>query len=337
VLREGVLKNVLIGGHIEMLWVLVTARHVAGKSLHVRIEPEALRRLSLELAGGSIAVPGWDDEHHFRGDDEAMLLYLLILDAINFCFWPPPGRDRWEISHERSTYSGYYALSVSLKKAIESGIPVTDAQFLASLTLDQMKEILSGRGVLQLIDRRLENLRELGRVLVEKYDGKASQLVAGARCSAVALARSLATNLTSFRDEAAYQGEKIFFYKRAQLLAADIYGAFAGKGWGDFGDMEKLTAFADYKLPQVLRHVGVLDYSARLAERIDGLIYLDPGSPEEVEIRANTIWAVEMIRQELERLGRKLRAFEIDWILWNLGQDDEFRRKPYHRTVTIFY
>jgi hypothetical protein len=325
------------GVNMEMLGVLETAKHVAEKSRHVRIEPEALRRLSRELARGSIPIPGWDDEHHFRGDDEATLAYLLVLDAINFCFWPPPGRDKWEISHEQSAYSGYYALSVSLKKALESGIPLTDARFLASLTLHQMKEILSGRGVLQLIEQRLENLRELGRVLLENYDGKASQLVAAARCSAVALARLLATNLTSFRDEAVYQGEKVFFYKRAQLLAADIHGAFAGKGWGSFGDVEELTAFADYKLPQVLRHVGVLDYSAPLAKRIDELIYLDPGSPEEVEIRANTIWAVEMIRQELERLGRKLRAFEIDWILWNLGQDDEFRQKPYHRTVTIFY
>ncbi len=324
-------------GKIEMFGVLETARDVAGKSRHVHINLEALQRLSGELAGGSIRIPGWDDEHHFRGDDEATLAYLLVLDAINFCFWPPPGRDKWEISHKQSSYSGYYALSVSLKKAVESGIPVTDARFLASLTLDQMKEILSGRGELQLIERRLENLRELGRVLLENYDGKASRLVAAARGSAAALARLMTESFSSFRDEAVYQGEKVFFYKRAQLLAADIHGAFGGEGWGGFGGMEKLTAFADYKLPQVLRHMGVLDYAAPLAERIDRLIYVDPGSPEEVEIRANTIWAVEMIRQELERLGRKLRAFEIDWILWNLGQDEAFRQKPYHRTITIFY
>jgi hypothetical protein len=337
VVIKGVLENVLIEGDVEMLGVLVTARDVAGKSRLVRIEPEALRTLSRELAGGSIPIPGWDDKHHFRGDDEATLAYLLVLDAINFCFWPPPGRDRWEICHEGRSYSGYYALSVSLKKALESGIPITDARFLASLTLGQMKEILSGRGVLQLMEKRVENLQELGRVLLENYGGKASQLVAGAQCSAVALARLLTTSFSSFRDEAVYLGEKVFFYKRAQLLAADIHGAFGGEGWGGFGDMGKLTAFADYKLPQVLRHMGVLDYAAPLAEKIDGLIYLDPGSQEEVEIRANTIWAVEMIRQELERLGRKLRAFEIDWILWSLGQDEAFKKKPYHRTVTIFY
>jgi hypothetical protein len=101
--------------------------------------------------------------------------------------------------------------------------------------------------------------------------------------------------------------------------------------------MEELTAFADYKLPQVLRHVGALIYSQGLAGKVDLMMPLEPGSEEEIEIRANTVWAVELICQEIKRLGNEVRASEIDWLLWNLGQDDEFRAKPYHRTVTTFY
>jgi len=101
--------------------------------------------------------------------------------------------------------------------------------------------------------------------------------------------------------------------------------------------MKELTAFADYKLPQVLRHVGVFEYAPGLAEKVDRMLHLDPGSEEEVEIRSNTIWAVELIRQEMTRLEKDVRASEIDWLLWNLGQDDAFRAKPYHRTVTTFY
>ena len=101
--------------------------------------------------------------------------------------------------------------------------------------------------------------------------------------------------------------------------------------------MDKLTSFADYKLPQVLRHLGVLHYAPALARRVDQKELIDPGSPEEVEIRASTIWAVELIRQELAHSGKILKAFEIDWILWHMGQDLEFRVKPYHRTVTVFY
>jgi hypothetical protein len=208
---------------------------------------------------------------------------------------------------------------------------------LAELSLSALKELLGGGGELQLLDQRVQNLNDLGKVLLEEYNGQASELVEAAGESAIALVRMLYRRLSSFRDVAKYRGHQIPFYKRAQIFAADLYGAFQGKKWGHFADMHKLTAFADYKLPQVLRHLGILHYSSDLENMIDQQISIEAGSPEEVEIRANTIWAVELIRQELERIGEDLRAFEIDWILWNMGQDKAFKEKPYHRTVTIFY
>jgi hypothetical protein len=136
---------------------------------------------------------------------------------------------------------------------------------------------------------------------------------------------------------AEYQGRRVFFYKRAQIVSADLHGALEGKGLGAFSDLESLTAFADYKLPQVLRHVEIFRYSPSLARKVDAQVLLEPGSSEEVEIRAATIVTVDRIRRELRRLGKERRAFEIDGILWNLGQDDAYRARPYHRAVTIFY
>ncbi|NVM26841.1 MAG: hypothetical protein HWN70_13115, partial [Desulfobacterales bacterium] len=132
-------------------------------------------------------------------------------------------------------------------------------------------------------------------------------------------------------------GHKVFFYKRAQIFVADLYSAFDGKEWGSFVDMDRLTAFADYKLPQVLRHLGILRYARSLAQKVDQRIFIEAGSPEEVEIRANTIWAVELIRKELVLLGKAVRAFEVDSILWNMSQDFGIKARPHHRTVTIFY
>lgn len=320
-----------------MFKVLETAKNVAEKSRHVRINQEALKEFTQELAGRSTLIPAWDAEHHFQGNDEETVAYLLVVDTINSCFWPPPGEKKWEISYRGKNYSGYYGLAVSLKKTLESRIPLTDASFLATLTMKQLKVVLAGTGVLQLMEERLNNLQELGRVLLEKYRGKASELIAVAGGSALKLATTLAADFSSFRDVATYEGQKVFFYKRAQLFAADLHGALEGKGLGSFSDMEELTAFADYKLPQVLRHVGALDYSPGLAERVDRMVYLNAGSEEEVEIRAHTIWAVELIRREMKRLGKEVSASQIDWLLWNLGQDDQFRAKPYHRTLTIFY
>jgi len=317
--------------------VLETAKNVVEESRHVRINHEALRRFSQELAERGTPIPSWDAEHHFRGSDEETIAYLLVMDALNFCFWPPPGENKWEIMYKGKTYSGYYGLSVSLKKAIESGIPLTDASFLASLTLKRLEDVLAGTGVLHLMKERLRNLQELGRVLLDKYNGQASALVTAAGGSAVKLVRVLAADVPSFRDQATYHGQEVFFYKRGQLFVADLHGALGGEGLGSFSDMEELTAFADYKLPQVLRHVGVSEYAPSLAGRVDRMVHLDPGGEEEVEIRAGTIWAVELMRREMKRLGKNVHANEIDWRLWNLGQDDAFREKPYHRTVTIFY
>jgi hypothetical protein len=155
--------------------------------------------------------------------------------------------------------------------------------------------------------------------------------------SALDLVRLLADVLPSFRDSAEYQGKKVFFYKRAQIFVADLFGALQGKGLGFFHDLDELTAFADYKVPQVLRRLGILRYGKALAQKIDRYALLEAGSGEEIEIRANTIWAVELIRQELCARGKNLKAMEIDWILWNLGQQDAYRTLPYHRTLTIFY
>jgi Queuosine salvage protein len=320
-----------------MFEVLDTVKNVVEKSRQVRINHELLKKFSHELAERGFATPTWDAEHHVEGNDEETATYLLVVDTVNFCFWPPPGEKKWEISYRGKRYSGYYGLSVSIKKALEAKIPLNDASFLASLTLQQLKDVLAGTGALQLVEERLRNLQELGRVLLDQYNGLASEFVASAGGSAIKLVRRLAADFSSFRDQASYKGRKVFFYKRAQLFAADLHGALGGKGLGSFIDMKELTAFADYKLPQVLRHIGALYYSQGLAEKVDRMVHLDPGSEEEIEIRANTIWAVELIRRELTHFGKNVHAGEIDRLLWDLGQDDEYRAKPYHRTVNVYY
>jgi hypothetical protein len=320
-----------------MFEVLETVKKVAEEGNQVQIYREGLVSFSKKLLADEHEVPPWDNFYHFYDASEETVSYLLALDSINFCFWPAPGKAKWEIQYKSRNVSGYYALALSLKRALEAGIPISKADYMAQLSAEELKKILSGHGDLQLLDRRAQILNELGQVLLEEYSGQACKLVEDAEESAIALVRILYRRSSSFRDIAKFRGHQISLYKRAQIFAADLHGAFQGRSWGHFTDIDKLTAFADYKLPQVLRHLGILHYAPDLAKKVDQQILLEAGSPEEVEIRANTIWAVELIRQELKAMGKQLRAFEIDWILWNLGQHAEFKEKPYHRTVTIFY
>jgi hypothetical protein len=317
--------------------VLNTAHHVSGVSAHVRINKEAVADFSKGLRASGSEAPPWNRIYHFCGGGQDTVTYLLVLDSINFCFWSASEATKWEIEFGSRRLSGYYALAASLTDAIESGTPLTNAEYLAQLTLDNLRQILGGNGELQLLEDRVRSLNELGHFLVEEFNGEASGLVEAAGGSAEKLVGLLVERLPSFRDSAEYQDQRVYFYKRAQIFCADLHGAFKGRRWGQFRDIDRLTAFADYKLPQVLRHLGILHYDEALAEKVDRKVLLEAGTPEEIEVRANTIWAVEMIRRELSRMGRQLRAFEIDWVLWNLGQQGEFKTRPHHRTVTIFY
>ncbi len=144
--------------------------------------------------------------------------------------------------------------------------------------------------------------------------------------------------MPGFRDTAEYAGRTVHFYKRAQIFAGDVHGAFGGAGLGALAGMERLTAFADYRLPQLLRARGVLVYVPDLARRVDAKEELAAGSPEEVEIRACTIVAVERLRAVVGALtGREVPAFAIDWRLWEIGERARDALPPHHRVRTTFY
>jgi hypothetical protein len=162
-------------------------------------------------------------------------------------------------------------------------------------------------------------------------------LIESAGNSAEQLVRLLSA-MPFFDDVAQWRGRRIPFYKRAQLTAADLALAFDGHGWGRFNDLGELTIFADNLVPHVLRMEGVLIYDPALAARIDHEELIPAGSPEEVEIRACALHAVELMVAELRRAGRPATSMSIDFFLWNRGQQPSYKlAKPRHRTRTVFY
>lgn len=143
------------------------------------------------------------------------------------------------------------------------------------------------------------------------------------------------TNLIN--DFAIYQGHPVFFYKRAQLLISDIHRRFKDKKVGELKNIDKLTGLADYKIPQALRKIGILEYSPELSEKIDNRILISAGSEGEIEIRANMVWAIELMREEIEKKIPDIKAVGVDSYLWLLAQTKSPNGKPYHLTRTIFY
>lgn len=65
-------------------------------------------------------------------------------------------------------------------------------------------------------------------------------------------------------------------------MVADIHSAYCGKEIGEFTDIDNLTMFADYRVPQILYHFGALEYGEELANKIKKEEVIIHGSIEEV-------------------------------------------------------
>ncbi len=327
----------------DELGVLSSTRVVVEQGEHVWIAPEGVERLSKqwvhEYAYEAPSASLWDNTYHFFDDSERTVNWLLLLDALNFCFWAEKDKERWRISYQGKTLNGYWAEAAALTRAVEDGLPLWDAEYLSTISEDTVASIfrpIEESDPIPLFEQRVANIREVGRILLESYQGQFAQAINQTHNNAVALVQLLARNFSSFNDIVSYRNSEVRFFKRAQICVADIYGSFAGKQWGAFTDLDKLTIFADYKLPQILRHYGVIEYAPTLAERVDRKEILEAGSEEEIEIRAATIWACELLRRAMQQQGYKMNALTIDQRLWTLSQSSESMR-PYHRVRTQYY
>ncbi|MEX2315186.1 MAG: queuosine salvage family protein [Thermomicrobiales bacterium] len=327
----------------DPLRVLETTRLVVEAAKLVSIDRDKIEEVAGQLAGSQEPAADWSHAPHPQARDAAELANLvLVVDALNFCFWniPSSPRPRWSVTYAGQQHDGYWALVAALRRAVEAGLPLADAEYLAALSEDEIATILAGdpgSEEIPLLHARLEHLREAGKTLLARWDGSFLEAIAEANGSAAKLVREVLDGLPSFRDVAPWNGHTIRFHKRAQILIADLSGAFNGEGPGQFHDLHTLTAFADYKVPQVLRQRGILTYAPELSEAIALYRLVPPDSDEELEIRASTIWAVELLRQSLARRGTDMPAYAIDWALWQSGQSMPATSDPYHRTLTVFY
>ena len=332
----------------DPLGILRSTRIVLELGEHVWINQEQVELLCqrwLQDTRDAQSTPGtgesqdealWDARYHFYDGSERTVNWLLVLDALNFCFWAEKDQPRWTIDYQGEILNGYWAEAAALKRAVEDGIPLWDAEYLSTISHETVAQIFRGTHTIPLLEQRVNNAREVGRILLDHFDGQFVRAIEQTQKSAIDLSLLLANTFSSFHDVATYRHHEVRFFKRAQICAADLHNAFGEKEWGNLTELDQLTAFADYKLPQVLRHYNVLEYCPSLAEQVDNRELIAAGSEEEIEIRAATIWACELLRRALLAQGYVASAAEIDQKLWLLGQHSTDMR-PYHRTRTIYY
>jgi len=306
---------------------------VAERAVHVNIDTELIPSYAAALPGVETIAAGHDPACHYldRGDDTAA--FFLTLDAINF------GSGYFPHMNKRPGRSGYFTVAGCLNDHFKKNGPLS-ARELIRLNAQDCTRIFNqdpnNKTIAELMQLFARALNDLGRYVRADFGGSFSALIAAAGSSAERL-MNLLIGMPCFCDVGWYKGVKVPFYKRAQLTAADLALAFGGRGLGKFDDLHHLTIFADNLVPHVLRVDNILIYSEALRARIEAADLIPSGSKPEIEIRACALHSVELLKAALNESGHVVNSMELDFLLWNRGQQPAYKSIPRHRTRTVFY
>ena len=310
--------------------VLPCCTWVAQQARHVKIHPEKIpAAVDLVLKKYPLITEMDSSIHYISSDPEETTAYFLALDSINF------GSGYFPIAKDCEIKLDYMVVAGRLKKAFERGELNKPEQWIKTAPENFSRIMKVPMGTHPKLDELMslfsDHLQKTGEKILSEYKGSPLYLLEKADYSAKKLTNIVA-EWDHFRDIHLYKGREVPFLKRAQILAADLNLALSG-----FTDMDKLTTFADNRVPHVLRCDDILKYNTALASKIANSILLPSGSEEEIEIRATTIYAVELMRQAAQNQGHAITSVNLDHLLWHRGHEPALYTKPTHRTPTADY
>jgi len=332
-----------------------SAKEIAEISKHVEINNNAISKLSSLISEKFISrefsLDNWRaHELHPNQTDNDAVDFIFAVDILNFSFWPSQGCEKFKVAYKGKEYTGYWSLVAAVKRAQDRGIPFCSAEYMSKVTDGEIEEIFkSDFGVAPLLKERRMAMNEAGKVLLEKFEGSFVNCLKKCDHDVVELLKMLTTNITSLQD-ISYYGDKVYsFLKRAQIIVADVWGCFQGEGLGHFKNIEEVTMFADYRVPQTLEYFEILKYSGELKQKLNSLEVMEKDCIHEIEIRGCSIHAVELLRdcvlKELAEKGANkdvldiVNSITLDFFLWDFARAHrkEMNHLQFHRVRTIYY
>ncbi len=287
---------------------------VAERARFVRIDEDGITSYAAGLRGTA-----GSEEPASPADPETAAAFAICMNAINF------GSGWWPTIRKRPGHSGYATMAAGVEDRFAGAGPWSPAELVAT-DADAIAAVLGQDPEHPLMGQFAAALRDVGEHLLSEHGGRYLGVVESA--DSIPTLAGIFAAWESFADASEYEGRRIPFFKRAQLAAADLHRADVA----DLPGIERLTAFADNLVPHVLRVDGVLRLAPDLVARIEAEDLLEHGSPEEVELRACAVHAIELLAATSD-----LAPAEIDSALWNRGRDPRYKSLPRPRSRNTAY
>jgi hypothetical protein len=321
--------------------VLASLQPVVDGAQLVRINHEKITEVANWMAYEEFAKPDGSMLFDFGNDPDVLMDFTLVVNTMNFAFTDFSTGVKFETDYMGKRWCDSEAMLACLHRAIHAGIPFFSGEYLSKVTRKDLESVFSGTIEMPMLDERVVLFNEVGRVLVEKYQGRYSNFVRSCAPRLYAngdgLLERLTTEFPRFRDVSMYHGSEVHIFKLAQLGIWGMHLALSPRGAWKLEDAGNLTAFADYIVPVGLRVMNIFEYTPELEKQINSLVEVKRDSEAEIELRASSIYVIAKLTEEINKRRPGMEPLlqpQVDFRFWKSYHATHW---PHHLTKTVMY
>ena len=304
--------------------IIESNKYVIENAKFIQINKKEIEKFANQIK--DVNIQNWLYNSPYKLLDENIeniITFLLYFEAIDFSFWGTP---KWQIETSNGKEDGSMALMYAMLSYIREN------KSFDNLTKEKFKEYLKGNVDIPLFEERFKIIKSVNKVVNERFGGDFYNAIYNLT-NDEELFKFIIDNFEDFKDVRTYQGKIIYFYKLAQLLTSDILH-IREKKENIKVDYSHLVGCSDYKIPQGLRALNLVEYNKELAYIVDNKIEIKENPTYEVEIRATVIYVIDEIKK---LLNNKINAIELNDYIWLMSKNKELPKRPYHLTRTTNY
>ena len=305
---------------------------------HLSIDLDSIENTADWLAYEEFSFP---KNNQVRENPEDFIRATMFMNTLNFAFTDFKTSIKYEVKQGSETLSDSEAMYFQVNEAIDSGNNLVDGKIMATLTLEQLANIFSGNIEMAMLKERVEILNDVGQKLVDNYEGDWLNFINNGPKKLYAKGEGLIERLVNefprFDDSSEYRGNKVKFYKLAQLAFWGIHGELSGSNYFKIEDMHSMTAFADYIVPVALNVMKIMTYTPQLDDKIRDGEMIERDSKEEIEIRSASIYATAILTEKVNERRPENKSIIIPQLDYRLWKNYHATHHPHHLTYTTMY
>ena len=318
--------------------VLSSVVNVIDNAQHLSISEQHIEIVADWLAYEEFGLP---KNNKTNKDPDNFIRTTMLINTLNFAFTDFDTSIKYEIERDGQRLSDSEAMFAQVHEAIDSGINLLNGEVMANLTIEDLEKIFKGNIEMPMLKERVEILNEVGKKLVDSYEGDWLKFIhQGPQklySDGEGLIERLVLEFPRFNDSSIYLDKEVNFYKLAQLAFWGIHGELANTGHFKIEDMESMTAFADYIVPVALIVMKITQYSEDLEEKIMNGKLIERDSTEEIEIRAASIYTTAKLTESVNRRRKDVEGIIVPQLDYRLWKHYHATHYPHHLTYTTMY